>query len=341
VLVASTTLFLVVGGIADATIPDSQGAYTACRLKDVGTIRLIDPSLPASNGQSHCTSVEVQFTFNSKGQPGAPGPVGQKGDKGDPGPAGSKGDKGDTGAAGSDGGPGPTGADGATGPKGEKGDTGPDGPAGTKGDTGADGATGPIGPAGAKGDTGAAGPKGEKGDTGPAGADGSPGAKGDSGPQGPKGDPGAGSEQITTVAGTALLKIRPNSAYTLVPGLSQTVNVPANATVLLTTEGGMAGEGGVPDAVLYVAVAFSVDGSPPGPPGFPPPYPAVRNFSLGNDNVGDPSFENWSMSLALTVTPGQHTFEVLAKSFSGNQNAFISAPQGAEQGQLRVAIINQ
>src|SRR3954471_4447254 len=87
VLGASAALFIVLGGIAYATIPGSGGVYTACRLKDVGTIRLIDPTLSPSNLQSHCTALEVQFTFNAQGQQGVPG---LKGDKGDPGAAGAK-----------------------------------------------------------------------------------------------------------------------------------------------------------------------------------------------------------------------------------------------------------
>ena len=34
-------------GIAYATIPGAGAVYTACMLKNVGTVRLIDPSLPA------------------------------------------------------------------------------------------------------------------------------------------------------------------------------------------------------------------------------------------------------------------------------------------------------
>jgi hypothetical protein len=48
-------------------------------LNKVGTVRLIDPSLPASNLMSHCTSVETKFTFNRQGRQGLPGPPGKDG----------------------------------------------------------------------------------------------------------------------------------------------------------------------------------------------------------------------------------------------------------------------
>ncbi len=113
------------GGIAYAAIPDSGGVYTGCRLNNVGTIRLIDPSLPSSNLLSRCTAVETKFTFNAKGakgDPGAAGAPGAKGDKGDTGPAGAPGAKGDTGDAGPAGAKGDPGASGEAGAKGDKGD---------------------------------------------------------------------------------------------------------------------------------------------------------------------------------------------------------------------------
>ena len=138
--------FALAGGVAYATIPSGGGVYTACVLKGVGTIRLIDTSLPSSNLLGHCTSLETQVSWNQSGQPGAPGPQG---------PAGAKGDAGAVGATG------------ATGPAGPAGASGPAGPAGPAGADGAQGATGPQGPAGP------AGPQGETGPPGPSGSSGS------------------------------------------------------------------------------------------------------------------------------------------------------------------------
>ncbi len=79
-------------GIAYAAIPGSGGVYTACMLKHVGTLRLIDTSLPSSNPMSHCsTTYETQVTWNQTGQQGQQGPQGPKGDIGPQGPAGADG----------------------------------------------------------------------------------------------------------------------------------------------------------------------------------------------------------------------------------------------------------
>src|SRR3954447_16921139 len=84
VSVTIVVLFGLAGGIAYAMIPSAGGVYTACRLNDVGTIRLIDPSLAASSLLSHCTRLETQFQWNQQGQkgdvgtprtPGANGPT--------------------------------------------------------------------------------------------------------------------------------------------------------------------------------------------------------------------------------------------------------------------------
>jgi hypothetical protein len=77
-LVGAATL-LAVAGVAYATIPDSGGVYTACRLNSVGTIRLIDPSASSSSLLSHCTALETRITWNAQGQKGDTGAPGKDG----------------------------------------------------------------------------------------------------------------------------------------------------------------------------------------------------------------------------------------------------------------------
>jgi len=86
---------LVAGGVAFASIPSGGGVYTACMFKNVGTIRLIDPTLSKNNFQSHCIpGLEQQITWNqagppgSAGAPGATGPRGATGSRGATGPQG-------------------------------------------------------------------------------------------------------------------------------------------------------------------------------------------------------------------------------------------------------------
>lgn len=64
------------GAVASATIPGDGNVYKACMLKNVGTLRLIDPSLPSSNLMSRCTSLETPVAWNQQGQPGPQGAPG-------------------------------------------------------------------------------------------------------------------------------------------------------------------------------------------------------------------------------------------------------------------------
>ena len=84
----------IAGGVAYATIPGPDNVYSACMLKGVGTIRLIDKSLPASNLMSHCTDKETEISWNQAGQPGPAGPQGAKGEPGAPGTNGTNGTNG-------------------------------------------------------------------------------------------------------------------------------------------------------------------------------------------------------------------------------------------------------
>ena len=87
---SSLATLAVAGGIAYAAIPDAgTSTYHACMLKNVGTIRLIDPSLPTSSLLQHCTSLETAITFDQKGAKGEQGIQGIQGVQGPTGPAGA------------------------------------------------------------------------------------------------------------------------------------------------------------------------------------------------------------------------------------------------------------
>lgn len=126
---AAIAAFAIAGGVAYATIPGPGNVYSACMLKGVGAIRLIDKSLPATNLMSRCTDREIEVSWNQTGQPG---PAGPQGEKGDPGEAGKDGANGTNGTDGKDGAPGPAGPAGPAGPQGPMGPAGPAGSGGAK-----------------------------------------------------------------------------------------------------------------------------------------------------------------------------------------------------------------
>jgi hypothetical protein len=89
----------IAGGVAYATIPGPDNVYSACMLKSLGTIRLIDKSLPSTNFMSHCTDKEIEISWNQAGQPGPAGPQGAKGESGAPGTNGTNGTNGKDGVS--------------------------------------------------------------------------------------------------------------------------------------------------------------------------------------------------------------------------------------------------
>jgi len=75
-LLIAVALVAVLPGVGQAAIPDS-GVSTACRLSGIGTISLIESTLPASSLLSHCTVLEAQISW-SRGAQGDPGPKGRR-----------------------------------------------------------------------------------------------------------------------------------------------------------------------------------------------------------------------------------------------------------------------
>lgn len=122
--VSILVLVIALGGVAEATIPDSSGVIHSCYRThtsffgpEQGSMRVID----TAKGQT-CDPGETALSFNQTGPQGAQGATGVTGATGAQGPVGL------------------TGAAGATGPAGPVGPTGAQGPAGTSSGTARGGA---------------------------------------------------------------------------------------------------------------------------------------------------------------------------------------------------------
>src|SRR3954452_23467193 len=103
VVVLGAAVFGVVSAV-QAAIPNSTGVINGCYQKNVGNLRVIDPSAGDS-----CRPSEIGISWSQTGPQGPQGIPGPQGPQGLPGP------KGDTGATGA------TGPAGSTGPKGDTG----------------------------------------------------------------------------------------------------------------------------------------------------------------------------------------------------------------------------
>ncbi len=177
--------------------------------------------------------------------------------------------------------------------------------------------TGPMGPTGATGAAGATGP------TGPAGVTGATGPSGTTG------------QSVTEVYGTGQLVVNTaTTTYTLIPGLTQTINVPANCKVYVTTSGGIQSTGATSATYSVVDIGLFCDGVVSSTGG-------QRRIAIANTSSLAQLISNWSFQQTYNLSAGSHTFEVKAVSGAGgSSNANVSSAAAPQlQGVLTVTIV--
>lgn len=174
----------------------------------------------------------------------------------------------------------------------------------------------------------------DPGPEGPAGPAGPQGQRGDEGPQGPAGPSGTAGQNVFEAYGTGQLVVSSaTTAYTVIPGLSQIVNVPADAIVRVDTSGGMqCTQAGSAYAVADIAIF--IDGALT--------TPQRRVVAANTTGIGQ-MIASWSFGRTVSLSPGSHTFEVRALggdpgAAPGNVSSG-AAPQ--LQGVLTVAILRR
>ena len=170
---------------------------------------------------------------------------------------------------------------------------------------------------------------GPQGPAGPAGPTGPTGATGATGPSGTTG------QNIFEVYGTGQLSVGASSTtYTLIPGLTQTINVPANSLVYVSTTGGIQSTGATSSSYSVVDVGLFVDGVATTSGG-------QRRISIANTSALAQLIGNWSLAHTYSLSAGNHTFEVRAiGGIPGSSNANVSSSSAPQlQGVLTVMII--
>jgi hypothetical protein len=120
-----------------------------------------------------------------------------------------------------------------------------------------------------------------------------------------------------------------------VPGLSTTIDVPANSVTIVSTDGGAHLFGPSAAALgVVVDIKILIDGASP-------PGSGWRRISAVNNGLPD-AFANWSMQLSVGLTPGLHTIEVEAQVIVANGNVDVSGGPGSlRQGVLTVTTLKR
>lgn len=194
------------------------------------------------------------------------------------------------------------------------------------------GAVGPQGPQGPQGPAGPEGPAGPAGETGAQGPVGPAGAAGAQGAQGPAGAAGVTGQYANTVFSTGQLAIlQTTSAYTLLPGLTQTITVPENAKVYVSTNGGFQNAS---TGTSYAIADFSIfiDGAATN---VQRQVVAANTSGLGN------IISQWNLSGVFALTPGSHTIQVRARDAGGSADGNAGGTNDLIKGNLSVVIIKE
>jgi hypothetical protein len=151
------------------------------------------------------------------------------------------------------------------------------------------------------------------------------------------GSGGTTGQDIYEVYGTAQISVTSSTtSYTLIPGLTQTITIPANCEVYVHTDGGIQCTA-TGSAYSIVDVAIFVDGTVSSQAG-------VRRVVAANTTGLAQVVENWSMGKTYSLTAGSHTFAVktLYPTGTGASTANVSSGSAPQlQGVLTVTILNK
>lgn len=160
---------------------------------------------------------------------------------------------------------------------------------------------------------------------------------GQRGPQGDTGPAGTTGQDAKTVFSTGGIFGGPGSAFTAVPGMRLSVDVPENSTLLVSTDGGMDLVDRSPDKFALIDVGIAVDDVAPTPGSY-------RRIIMQSSAHG--AFTTWNLGHALSLPAGTHTLEVQSRLIDSNvQGTALDVAGGqsdpALQAQLTVQILKR
>lgn len=167
---------------------------------------------------------------------------------------------------------------------------------------------------------------GTPGAQGPAGPQGNPGTTGATGPAGTTG------QYANTVFTTGQLAITQTvTTYTLIPGLTQTITVPANAKVFVSTNGGFQNAAtGVSHATADFAIF--IDGTASS---------VQRQVVAANTTGLGQIMSQWTLSGSFSLSAGSHTIQVRARDGGGTADGNAGGSSDLIKGNLTVLIIKE
>lgn len=181
--------------------------------------------------------------------------------------------------------------------------------------------------AASSGTSGATGPTGATGPSGPAGPTGATGATGATGG-------GTTGQNAYDAYGTGSISVTSSmTTFTVVPGLTQTLTIPANCKVVIATTGSMVTTGTGTTGYSVCDFGIHVDG-------VVSPNAGYQKVCAANNDGLAGMIASWSLTKMYSLSAGSHTIDVRVKYSQGSTATVSSNNTGVLQGVLTVTIIN-
>lgn len=137
-------------------------------------------------------------------------------------------------------------------------------------------------------------------------------------------------QTANTAFGTST--ISPGPGFVLIPGLTQTINVPAGYQVYMSTSGGIQTTSASTTGISRVDIAFAIDGMITSTGNY-------RRVIAANTGGGTTTIENWSTSSLTSLPAGSHTIQVMTSLNSGSAANVSGDSSSVLQGDLTVMLI--
>lgn len=136
-----------------------------------------------------------------------------------------------------------------------------------------------------------------------------------------------GQSSSTAFGSSGITLSSSSSSFFFLPGLTQTITVPANSVVNIASDGGMLAA--IAAGSTFIDVALIIDGS------------FTANGAYQRITCNSNTFSFWSFSQSAVLTAGSHTFAIVGAWFSGNSVTINGNGSSVLQGELTVTTIKQ
>ena len=169
------------------------------------------------------------------------------------------------------------------------------------------------------------------GPTGATGATGNSGATGATGATGPSGTTG---QDAFDVYGTSSLSNFSSTTFTIIPGLTQAINVPANSVLTISTSGGFETTSLSTSGSTAVDIAIFIDG-------IAPTNGSWLTFVAANTTGVLQNRTNFALQKSATLSAGNHTIDIRVKRVFGSAALVSGNNTTTMQGILSIAILKK